>query len=158
MCELPTIIYLPTNFGGAPTSWSGAIAQSVIPTPGPCNSTRDVWRHPTWQERSSNTKPHWGQRLCESEMPARVLRGLRRPRVVLVWFRGIRAPLRPDLLGNHRMAHARYSCRVWRRSDEVARACGRLKLRRRVWLWLRVARCHTASRSGHRSAASGFWL
>ncbi|KAH9999443.1 hypothetical protein BJV77DRAFT_959331 [Russula vinacea] len=28
-CELPTLIYWPTNFGGAPTSRSGAIAQST---------------------------------------------------------------------------------------------------------------------------------
>ena len=29
MCELPTIIYLPTNFGGSPISRSAAVARSL---------------------------------------------------------------------------------------------------------------------------------
>ena len=40
-------------------------------------SMHDIRCHPMWQGRSGNTKPHWGQHLCKSEMPAHILRGLR---------------------------------------------------------------------------------
>jgi hypothetical protein len=77
------------------------------PAPGPCNAARDVGHHPTWQGRLGSTKPHWGHRLCASGMPARALRALKPPKLLLVLLRAIWEAQRADSLGSGRTTNAR---------------------------------------------------
>ena len=69
-----------------------------VPTPGPCNVTRDVGRPPIWQGRRTKTNPTRGSCLYNSEMSARAVRDLKTTNVVLVLLRVICATTRSDLL------------------------------------------------------------
>ena len=77
MCELLTLIYLPTNLGVFQSADQLLSPNLCVLFPGPCNVIHDIGHPPTWQGQFGGTKPHWGHRLFEPGMPTHALRVLR---------------------------------------------------------------------------------